>query len=146
MNVTADVTWNLGGASLFGAIYYSNADTKWSRLSLPQGGGNGAPTVNGTTRLLGLVVQGSVYLTEKWEVYGRYQFLDPLSAPETEPPGPNAVPATFSSLNAINLPIDMLQLPTRVTTLTGTIFTSTNNTTCGYTKTRGCEKRKTLLR
>lgn len=101
MNVTADVTWNLGGASLFGAIYYSNADTKWSRLQV--GPANPKPTVFGTTRLLGLVVQGSVYLTEKWEVYGRYQFLDPLSAPETEPPGPNAVLATFSSLNAINL-------------------------------------------
>ncbi|MEC7352481.1 MAG: hypothetical protein VYD99_05085, partial [Planctomycetota bacterium] len=96
-----DVTWNLGGASLFGAIYYSNADTKWSRLQVVPA--NPQPTVFGTTRLLGLVVQGSVYLTEKWEVYGRYQFLDPLSAPETEPPGPNAVRATFSSLNAINL-------------------------------------------
>ena len=103
MNVTADVTWNLGGASLFGALYYSNTDTKWSQRAFNQAGNPGRPTVNGTTNLLGLVLQGSVYLSEKWEVYGRYQFLDPLTTPKKAKPSRNAVPATFSSLNALTL-------------------------------------------
>ena len=101
MSATADVTWNLNGASLYGAIYYSNADTKWSTATLPP---PGLATVEGTTSLLGLIVQGSVYLSEKWEVYGRYQFLDPLTSPQTRVPSQiDSVPATFSSLNALSV-------------------------------------------
>ena len=106
MSATADVTWNLNGASLYGAIYYSNTDTKWSLTSQgppPPGGTGGLATVEGTTSLVGLLVQGSVYLTEKWEVYGRYQFLDPLTSPKTKLPSPTSVPATFSSLNAVSI-------------------------------------------
>ena len=100
MNVTADVTWNLGGASLFGAIYYSNSETKWSSRSLVTGPGSGNRTVSGTTNLLGLLVQGSFYLSDKWELYGRYQYIDPLTIPSTTPLSNTSLLPDISSLNA----------------------------------------------
>ena len=101
MNVTADVTWNLGGASLFGAIYYSNTETKWSTQSLT---GNNGRTVSGSMNLLGILLQGSFYLSEKWELYGRYQYLDPLSKPAIQPLSSSSVfPDELASLNAISV-------------------------------------------
>ena len=101
MNVTADVTWNLGGASLFGAIYYSNTETKWSTQSLTA---NNPRTVSGSMNLLGILLQGSFYLSEKWELYGRYQYLDPLTKPAIQPLSSSAVfPEELASLNAISV-------------------------------------------
>ena len=99
-NLTADATWNLGGATLFGAIYYSNSETKWSTESFS----NGLSTVSGSTNLLGILLQGSFYLSEKWELYGRYQYLDPLTKPTLQPLSNTAVfPDELASLNAVSL-------------------------------------------
>ena len=104
LNLTADVTWNLGGASLFGAIYYSNSETKWSVESFGPGNNVGKPTIAGSANLLGILVQGSFYLSEKWEVYGRYQYLDPLNKPSLRPLSGTAVfPDEQASLNAISV-------------------------------------------
>ncbi|MEE2680844.1 MAG: porin [Planctomycetota bacterium] len=102
MNVTADVTWNLGGASLFGAIYYSNTETKWSVESLVPPPGQ--RTVSGSMNMLGLLLQGSFYLSEKWELYGRYQYLDPISKPTLRPLSSSTVaPDGLASLSALTL-------------------------------------------
>jgi hypothetical protein len=99
-NLTADATWNLGGATLFGAIYYSNSETKWSAESFS----NGLSTVSGSANLLGILLQGSFYLSEKWELYGRYQYLDPLTKPTLQPLSNSAVfPDELASLNAVSL-------------------------------------------
>ena len=82
LSVTADATWNFGGASIFAAAYYTNTETKWSKID--------PTTVNpirGTTNMLGLMVQGSMYLTPKWEVFGSYQYLDQGNTPTTNAGG-----------------------------------------------------------
>ena len=54
--------------------------------------------------MLGLLVQGSFYLSEKWELYGRYQYLDPLSKPELQPLSNTGVfPGELASLNALSV-------------------------------------------
>ena len=80
INVTADASFNFGGASLFAAVYYSNTETKWSQAD----GGNfntAKQLVSGTTNLLGLMLQGSMYVAPKWEVFARYQYIDPITQP-----------------------------------------------------------------
>ena len=99
MNVTADVTWNLGGATLFGAVYYSNSETKWS----VENTATQLATVSGSMNLLGILLQGSFYLSEKWEVYGRYQYLDPLTKPALQPLSTTAVFPELASLNALSV-------------------------------------------
>jgi hypothetical protein len=78
VSVTADATWNFGGASLFAAAYYTNTETKWTDTLA----GGTVPRIQGTTNMLGLIVQGSMYLAPKWEVFGSYQYLDQGNTPE----------------------------------------------------------------
>jgi hypothetical protein len=81
ITVTADASFNFGGATLFGALYYSNSETKWSRST----GGNintASPSLRGTTNLMGVVLQGSMYMSPKWEVFARYEYIDPITQPE----------------------------------------------------------------
>lgn len=102
ITVTADGSWNFGGATLYAAAYYSNTETKWSAQ---YGGAPVTPYIRGTTNLIGLVVQGSMYLTPKWELYARYQYLDPTTTPTigTPPAGSNLAPVEFSPLSIVTL-------------------------------------------
>ncbi len=76
LTLTADATWNFGGASIFAAVYYTNTETKWS-VENP----NPPNPISGTTNMVGMIVQGSMYLTPKWEVFGSYQYLDQGNTP-----------------------------------------------------------------
>ena len=91
LSLTADATWNFGGASLFASAYYTNTETKWSSATP-------APPnpITGTTNMVGVMVQGSMYLTPKWEVFGSYQYLDQGNTPRT-PAGDN-LPASSVSI------------------------------------------------
>ena len=92
VSLTADATWNFGGASLFAAAYYTNTETKWSSPtpSPPNG-------IRGTTNMLGVIVQGSVYLAPKWEVFGSYQYLDQGNTPSiNQGTGPNLQSSSVS--------------------------------------------------
>ena len=101
ITVTADATVNFGGASLYGALYYSNTETKWSRSTTPNDP-FGTPSLLGTTNLMGLVVQGSMYVTPKWEVFARYEYLDPITLPETNNYN-DSPPITFSPASILTL-------------------------------------------
>ena len=101
ITVTADATINFGGASLYGALYYSNSETKWSRSTTPAVL-PGTPSLRGTTNLMGVVVQGSMYVTPKWEVFGRYEYLDPITLPQTNNFN-NSPPITFSPTSIMTL-------------------------------------------
>jgi hypothetical protein len=92
ISVTADATWNFGGASLFAAAYYTNTETKWTSTNPNPPGG-----IRGTTNMLGLIVQGSMYLTPKWEVFGSYQYLDQGNTPEALATG-EKLPASSVSI------------------------------------------------
>ena len=107
INVTADATFNFGGASIFAALYYSNSETKWSQND--GSNGLGGSTLRGTTNLLGLVLQGSMYVAPKWELFARYQYIDPITQPEISPfqdpgglpyPTPSFSPLSISTLGA----------------------------------------------
>lgn len=78
LSLTADATWNFGGASIFAAAYYTNTETKWSTI-LPA---NPNP-IRGTTNMVGAIIQGSMYLAPKWEVFGSYQYIDQGNTPTT---------------------------------------------------------------
>lgn len=96
LNITADLSMNFGGATIYGAVYYSNSETKWALRS----GTPAAPTqsVSGTTNLLGILLQGSMYVAPKWELFARYQYVDTITAPSTQ--AFNGTPAVeFSPLN-----------------------------------------------
>ena len=102
ITVTADSTFNFGGASIFAAVYYSNTETKWSQNSGAPG--VGAETLRGTTNLLGVVLQGSMYVAPKWEIFARYQYLDPITKPELSTfVGGVQTPPTFSPLSISTL-------------------------------------------
>jgi phosphate-selective porin OprO/OprP len=57
--VTADVTWNFGGASLFAALVYENISTP-----------------NGSTQPWGFMVQGGYFLTDDVELFARYDYAN----------------------------------------------------------------------
>lgn len=99
ITVTADGSWNFGGATIYAAAYYSNTETKWS-LQNP----NGQPRVRGTTNLIGLVLQGSMYVSPKWEVFARYQYLDPTTIPTVNvDPTASQAPIEFSPLSIVTV-------------------------------------------
>ena len=102
ITVTGDASFNFGGASLYGAVYYSNSESKWSRST---GGNlfNAQPSVSGTTNLLGVLVQGSMYMTPKWELFARYEYIDPITQPTLNQ-------FTDSGGNPINIPPKMSPL------------------------------------
>lgn len=57
---TVDVSAEFGGANLFGAFYLANVETESSDDFTPWG----------------FVVQGGFFLTDDWELYGRFEWLD----------------------------------------------------------------------
>lgn len=99
ISVTADASWNVGGATVYGAIYYSNSETRWSVQNV----GTNLPRIRGTTNLIGMILQGSMYMTPKWELFARYQYLDPSTTPTLDPGGNNAAPVEFSPLSIATL-------------------------------------------
>ena len=93
LSLTADATWNFGGASLFAAAYYTNTETKWSNpRPTPPGG------IRGTTNMLGVILQGSMYLAPKWEVFGSYQYLDQGNTPSSNSGAGPKLPASSVSI------------------------------------------------
>jgi hypothetical protein len=58
--LTGDVSVELGGANIYGAIIWSDID----------------PTGLSSTNPWGFIVQGGFYLNESWELYARYEWAD----------------------------------------------------------------------
>ncbi len=65
--VTADVTVDFGGASLFGSLVW-NRNTGWD--------GAGAFTETTTTNPWGATIQGGYFLTDDVEAFARYEYLN----------------------------------------------------------------------
>ena len=61
LGLTGDVTWNFGGASLFASFVWENVD--------PDDGSE-------TTNPWGFVVQGGYFLTDDFEIFGRYSYAN----------------------------------------------------------------------
>ena len=100
ITVTGDATFNFGGATFYAAAYYSNTETKWSRSTDPNP--PGTPSVAGTTNLMGLLLQGAMYITPKWEVFARYEYIDPITQPRINPYD-NSPPVKFSPTSIATL-------------------------------------------
>ena len=104
INFTADASWNLGGATVYGAVYYSNSETKWSALRASPAGAR--RFLQGTTNLLGLMLQGSMYVAPKWEVFARYQYMDTVTAPNIGQVPPSQAPIEFSPLSIATIGVN----------------------------------------
>ncbi len=68
---TVDTQYNFGGASLYGAFYYNYVDSPsaFNRTGFTPPAGVDIGYVNAW----GLVVQGAMYFTPKWEAFVRYE-------------------------------------------------------------------------
>jgi len=66
-----DTQYNFGGASLYGAFYYNYVDapSAFNRSDF----GVPSPINIGVVNEWGLVLQGAVYVTPKWELFARYE-------------------------------------------------------------------------
>lgn len=100
LGVTADVTANFGGASLFASFYYANVQ---SGAATVQNAGSivSAPITfdAGSVSALGLLVQGSLYLDRDWEIFGRFEYGNsngPAGLPNSLP-GSNYPPSNFNN-------------------------------------------------
>jgi hypothetical protein len=68
--VTADFTWDFGGANLYAAFVYQSIE--WGNQDL----GGGATIDLGTSDQVGFMVQGGYFVTEEIEIFGRYEYVD----------------------------------------------------------------------
>ncbi|MDG2021629.1 MAG: hypothetical protein P8J59_06740 [Phycisphaerales bacterium] len=100
---TADVTANLGGATISASAYYHMVDSSSAYLYFgfaPVGGSN--PTFDaGNVSMVGLSLYGSLYLSEDVEGYIGYDYMDVVSNGnlaelEANPPGANGIYGAFS--------------------------------------------------
>ena len=102
LNVTADVTANFGGASLFASFYYSYVQSGAAQAyyaNFLQGLGAQQAFDAGNVSAFGFLVQGSLYLDRDWEVFGRFEF------------GSASGPSGLTGLNAgFNNPSDLYLL------------------------------------
>jgi hypothetical protein len=71
--VTTDVSAMFGGATLFASLTYSYADSGQAYIVGPFAF---SPTNIGVSSSWGAVVQGSIYLVPKWELFARYEWGD----------------------------------------------------------------------
>ena len=61
LGLTADVTWELGGASIAGAIMYRRLETDATGATADQ---------------IGFLIRGGLFVTEEWELYAQYEWAD----------------------------------------------------------------------
>jgi len=91
--LTADLTWDFGGASLFASFVWQNVDAPDAGLS--------------TLNPWGFTVQGGYFLTDDFELFGRYSYAD-LDVPDSINGFP--VPSTgldgFDSLNVVTFGVN----------------------------------------
>ena len=71
--VTADFTWDFGGANLYAAFVYQDVD--WGNQNVPGLIGGGSIDL-GKSNQYGLLVQGGYFVTEEIEIYGRYDYIN----------------------------------------------------------------------
>ncbi len=67
--VTADFTWDFGGANLYAAFVYQDID--WGNQNA-----GGTPVGLGSSTQYGFMVQGGYFVTEEIEIYGRYDYIN----------------------------------------------------------------------
>lgn len=74
LDITADVSLMFGGASIYGAFFYSNMD---SGSAYVLGANNFSPGPFydiGTSTSIGAMLQASYYVQPKWEVFARFEW------------------------------------------------------------------------
>ena len=100
--VTADVTANFGGASLFASFYFTNIAANAAEFGTNSSAGFGALSAvdAGSVNVLGFLIQGAVYVTDDIELFAQYEF------------GNSSGPKTLLDRNAIFNDPDNLSLMT----------------------------------
>ncbi len=101
---TADVTANLGGATISASAYYHMVDSSSAYLYFgfaPVGGGSNPTFDAGNVSMFGLSLYGSLYLSEDVEGYIGYDYMDVVSNGnladlQLNPPGGNAIYGAFA--------------------------------------------------
>lgn len=106
-NLTADATFNFGGASLFGSFYWSNVSSGAAipNTMTPLGFNSLSSYSASSTNIYGFLVQGSMYVSDEWELFAQYEYgtsTGPFNLPNQAASGGGAfAPANY------NLPGDL---------------------------------------
>jgi len=100
--VTADVTANFGGASLFASFYFTNIAANAAEFGTNSTAGFGALSAvdAGSVNVLGFLIQGAVYVTDDIELFAQFEY------------GNSSGPKTLLDRNAIFNDPDNLSLMT----------------------------------
>ena len=72
--ITADLSMMYGGASFFGSVYLNSVQSGAAFVAGQNSFGNPTFTDMGGSHVWGVVLQGSYYVTPKWEAFGRYEY------------------------------------------------------------------------
>jgi hypothetical protein len=72
VGMTFDAQAEFGGASLYGAFIYQNVNNN---------------TGIGSQSQYGIIINGGYYITDTWEIYGQYEFIEPGFSPGSFPTG-----------------------------------------------------------
>lgn len=75
LGLTADVTANFGGASLFSSFYFAYVESGSATIQNAGSILNAPVNFNAdTVTAMGFLVQGSLYVDRDWEIYGRFEY------------------------------------------------------------------------
>ena len=72
--LTADVSMMYGGATFFGSVFVNSIQSGSAFVAGQNNFDDPALFDIGGSNVWGMVVQGSYYMTPKWEVFGRYEY------------------------------------------------------------------------
>ena len=92
-SITADVQWNLGGASVFASAFWTYVDSNSAFYNGFAGPTPQNPIKLGNTYAYGFTVQPAIYVAPKWEWFARYEYgyiqfgdVTGLNPPNVNPP------------------------------------------------------------
>lgn len=100
--MTADVSMMYGGATFFGSVFVNSIQSGAAYVSGSNNFDDPAFADIGGSNVWGMVVQGSYYMTPKWEVFGRYEYGSATINGIDEITTPNGT-STLDNGNALSL-------------------------------------------
>lgn len=108
LNLTADVTANFGGASLFASVYWSNISSGAAQVLQYSPGGFGAQPsyYASSTNVFGFLVQGAMYVSDEIELFAQFEYgtsSGPFNLPNTSLQPQGFAPANFNEPGDLSL-------------------------------------------
>ena len=100
--MTADVSMMYGGATFFGSVFVNSIQSGSAFVAGQNNFDDPALFDIGGSNVWGMVVQGSYYMTPKWEVFGRYEYGNATINGIDEITNPNGT-TTLDNGNALSI-------------------------------------------